>query len=180
MPIPAERHSILSRRTFLKQSLFGSLFLSFGGILRPTSVQDGDIQGLVFFSEHEFEIMKAVATCIIDLNSTDSLTAAEVALRADKFLSAEHPEIQDQIHTLLYVFNAPLFAFLFDFRFSSFISMAAEDQKTYLEDWMTSVLAFRRTGFQALKRTSLSMYYTDSRSWPGIRYDGMFLPWERD
>ena len=68
------------------------------------------------------------------------------------------------------------FAFLFDFRFSSFLDMNAADQDSYLEDWMTSSLEFRRTGYQALKRTCLSMFYTDTRSFADIGYHGMFLP----
>jgi hypothetical protein len=36
-------------------------------------------------------------------------------------------------------------------------------------------MGFRRTGFQALKRVSLSMFYTGSRSWTEIGYEGMFL-----
>jgi hypothetical protein len=167
----------LSRRTFLRQSILGSLFLSCGGLVRPLLGQSA--QSLLYFSDHEFEIMKSVAAQIIGLEASSPLSPREVALRADQFLSEEPPEIQDQVHTLLYAFNAPIFAFLFDFRFSSFLNMSEEDQQSYLEDWMTSNFAFRRTGFQALKKVSLSMYYTDSRSWPGIQYDGMFLPWER-
>jgi len=179
MAFVAEPDSPLSRRTFLRQSILGSLFLSFGGLVRPLLGQAVTTQSLLFFSDHEFKIMEAVATRIIDLDPSSPLSPTEVALRADRFLAAEPPEIQDQFHTLLYAFNAPFFAFLFDLRFSSFIGMSPEDQESYLEDWMTSTFAFRRTGFQALKRVSLSMYYTDSRSWPGIQYDGMFLPWER-
>jgi len=171
--------SLLSRRTFLRQSILGSVFLSFGGVFRPLLGQASPAQPLLFFSDHEFEIMKAVITRIIDLDGSSPLPPDEVAFRADQFLAGEPPEIQDQFHTLLYAFNAPIFTFLFDLRFSSFIGMSPEGQESYLEDWMTSAFAFRRTGFQALKRVSLSMYYTDSRSWPGIEYDGMFLPWER-
>ena len=145
--------------------------------MRPVLGQTA--QSLLYFTDHEFEVMKAVAAQIIGLESSSPLSAHEAAVRADRFLSEEPPEIQDQFHTLLYAFNAPIFAFLFDFRFSSFIGMSSEDQQSYLEDWMTSNFAFRRTGFQALKRVALSMYYTDSRSWPGIQYEGMFLPWER-
>jgi hypothetical protein len=57
--------------------------------------------------------------------------------------------------------------------------MSPQDKDSYLEDWMTSNLGFRRTGFQALKRISLSMFYTDSRSWTEIGYEGMFLPEDR-
>ncbi len=116
---------------------------------------------------------------MIGLSADAPLSSDEIALRADQFLSSEPPEIQEQLHTLFTVFNAPLFTFLFDWRFSSFLNMSPEDKDSYIEDWMTSPLPFRRTAFQALKRLSLSMYYTDSRSWPGIQYDGMFLPWER-
>lgn len=123
--------------------------------------------------------MKAVADRIVGIDGKSGLSAEEVTLRVDAYFNAADPEIQEQIHQLLTVFNAPFFTFLFDWRFSSFINMSPEDQDSYLEDWMTSVFAFRRTGFQALKRTCLSLYYTDSRSWPEIGYEGMFLPWER-
>ncbi len=179
MPSLADHVPQLSRRTFLRQSVFGSLFLTVGALGRPLQARSGISTSLLFFSDHEFEIMKAVAERVVELDSSSPMTPEEVALRADGFLAVEPPEIQDQFHTLLYAFNAPLFTFLFDLRFSSFIGMSADDQTSYLEDWMTSTFAFRRTGFQALKRVSLSMYYTDSRSWPGIGYDGMFLPWER-
>jgi hypothetical protein len=41
---------------------------------------------------------------------------------------------------------------------------------------MTSSFGFRRTGFQALKRLSMSMHYTDERSWEEIGFHGMELP----
>jgi hypothetical protein len=87
--------------------------------------------------------------------------------------------VQDQLHQLFTVFNAPFFTFLFDFRFCSFLNMSALDKDSYVLDWMTSKFGFRRTGFQALKRVSLSMFYTDSRSWKEIGYEGMFMPEDR-
>lgn len=126
-------------------------------------------------------IMRAVAARIVgaaEVTSTGE-NVIDTALRADEFLSLADTEIQEQFHQLLTVFNGPVFAFLFDFRFSSFLDMNPEDQESYLEDWMTSPLTFRRQAFVALKRLSLSMYYTDRRSWEDIRYSGLFLPWER-
>jgi hypothetical protein len=122
--------------------------------------------------------MEAIAACMIGLNETNEEPPgpAAVALRADSFLADADPEIQDQMHLLLTVFSASLFTFLFDFRLSSFLDMNREQRESYTHDWMTSRLGFRRTGFQALKRISLSMYYTDGRSWDGISYHGMFLP----
>lgn len=138
-------------------------------------VPDDVARQLRFFSPHEYLIMQAVADRIVGAPKSGAPSASDigVALRADVFLSTADLEIQDQFHQLLTVFNAPLFTFLFDFRFSSFINMKSEDQDSYLEDWMTSIVGFRRTGFQALKRTSLSMFYTEPRSWKEIGFDGM-------
>ena len=49
-------------------------------------------------------------------------------------------------------------------------------QDGYFEGWMTSSLGFRRTGFQALKRLSMSMVYTDQRSFGEIGYHGIEAP----
>src|SRR3972149_2127178 len=127
MAFVAEPDSPLSRRTFLRQSILGSLFLSFGGLVRPLLGQGVTTQSLLFFPDPAFKIMEAVATRVIDLDPSSPLSPTEVALRADRFLAAEPPEIQDQFHTLLYAFNAPFFAFLFDLPFSSFIGMRSEE-----------------------------------------------------
>ena len=170
-----------SRRSFLKQTLFGSLALA-GARFIPSSIIDsaGIVPSgkLLFFSPQEYYVFQSVAARIIGSpgNERDPFNGIPVAMRADQFLASSDPEAQSQYHQLLTVFNAPLFAFLFDFRFSSFVHMTPEDQDSYLDDWMRSGLAFRRTGFQALKRVSLSMYYTDARSWPDIGFDGQFLP----
>ena len=165
-----------TRRAFLKETLGGSLFLLGASVLgTPLLAFFRPDRTLAFLSPKEFSIMQAIAARIIGLSSASPLQPDEVSTRADAFLAAEPPEVQEQLHTLLNAFNAPFFTFLFDWRFSSFINMSPEDQDSYLEDWMTSSFAFRRTGFQALKRISLSMYYTDSRTWPGIGYTGMFM-----
>ena len=174
-----------TRRRFLKQTLDGAIILGAAKFL-PQGVllgQDSTSapKDLRYFDPHEYEIVRAIAERMVGRaeDSGSESASIDVAARADVFLSTAEPEIQDQIHQLLTVFNAPFFTFLFDFRFSSFVNMSAEDKDSYLEDWMTSILALRRTGFQALKRLCMSMYYTDSRSWQEIGYEGMFLPWER-
>jgi len=174
-----------SRRRFLKKSLFGVIALSAAKFVPWNSVQAGvgpeiELQ-LKFFSPLEFLIVKTAARRIVGapLGRNAGTDDVNVALRADTFLADADPEIQDQFHQLLTVFNGALFAFLFDFRFSSFVEMSPGDQDSYLQSWMTSGLSFRRSAFQALKRICLSLFYTDSRSWNEIHYDGLFLPWER-
>lgn len=175
----------LSRRRFLKQSLLGFTFLSVSKFIPrafATTLEPGDAGGnLLFFSPQEYMIMRAVAERIVGptILASEGEKTIDAARRADEFLSLADSEIQEQFHQLLTVFNGAFFAFLFDFRFSSFLDMNLRERDSYLEDWMMSSLTFRRQAFVALKRLSLSMYYTDHRSWDDIGYTGLFLPWER-
>jgi len=166
-----------SRRTFLKESLLGVAVLSAAKVHPRLLLSDGVpaevATQLHYFSGHEYMIVRAIAGCMVGRVPAETEDPIDAALRADQFLSTADEEVQDQIHQLLTAFNGPFFTFLFDFRFSSFLRMKPQDQDSYLEDWMTSTLAFRRKGFQALKRLTLSMYYTDRRSWATIGYHGM-------
>ena len=169
-----------TRRTFLKETFVGATILCAAKYspVAAFALRDSDTAGkLLFFSQKEYLIVSAVAERIIGVAASE--TSIRVAVRADAFLAAADPEIQEQFHLLLTVFNSPVFTFLFDLRFSNFLSMNEADKESYLLDWMTSNLAFRRTGFQGLKRLCMSMYYSDARSHAEIGYDGMFLPWER-
>ena len=174
-----------SRRKFLKETLSGVVFLSAAKLIPANllfaSEQDQVPGDLLFFSPKEYLIFEAVAERIIGPATPSRVRAKDigVAVRANQFLAGADPEVRGQIHQLLSIFNAPLFTFLFDFRTSSFLNMSLADKDSYLEDWMTSSLGFRRTGFQALKRVSMSMFYTDSRTWNEIGYDGMFMPEDR-
>jgi len=172
-----------SRRKFLKETLSGVVFLSMAKLIPSDILLANDLvpTDLLFFSSKEYLIFEAVAERIIGPASPGQVRTKDVgvAARADQFLEGADPEVQEQIHQLLSVFNAPLFTFLFDFRTSSFLNMSPADKDSYIEDWMTSNLGFRRTGFQALKRVSISMFYTDSRSWKEIGYEGMFMPEDR-
>lgn len=178
---PMHRHSP-SRRRFLKDTLFGVAILASAKLL-PSSLlvaqkQAGQSAALLFFSDAEYRIVNAAAARFIG-TAADGLVdndSIDVGLRADRFLSTADDEIKEQFHLLLSVFNSAIFAFLFDFRFSSFVGMSGEHQDSYLEDWMTSHLGFRRTAFQALKRLSMSMYYTDSRSWDALGYQPVTVP----
>jgi hypothetical protein len=179
------RANKISRRRFLKETLLGTAFLSTARFLPSAAVAAEALtripDTLLYFSPKEFLIFEAIADRIIGASPTGLPGSADVgvAARADQFLHRADPEIQEQFHQLLTVFNAPLFTFLFDFRFSSFLSMSPEDKDSYLEDWMTSVLGIRRTGFQALKRICMSMFYTHRSSWSEIGYEGMFMPEDR-
>ena len=170
------------RRRFLRQTFFGTAALfvapAFPTMRLHAQVPQETARKLLFFSEHEYLVVSAAAARLTGHIQGESGPAGSVdpALRADTFLSTEDPEIQEQIHLLLTIFNSPIAAFMFDFKFSGFLTMDAAGQDGYLEGWMKSSLGFRRTGFQALKRLSMSMHYTDEHSWEEIGYHGMELP----
>lgn len=175
----------VSRRKFLKETLFGAACLSVAKIVPSGTLFADELAGvppnLVYFSPKEFLIFEVAADRLIGTPRPGQPGSTEigVAARADQFLGGADPEVQEQFHQLLTVFNAPLFTFLFDFRFSSFLAMSPADKDSYIEDWMTSTLGVRRTGFQALKRVCMSMFYTHSGSWKEIGYEGMFMPEDR-
>jgi hypothetical protein len=174
-----------TRRKFLKESLVGVGLLFASKFIPSESLLAGELgqvpNDLAFFSAREYLIFEAVAERIIGtpFPGQPGVRDVGVAFRADQFLAGADPEVQDQLHQLFTVFNAAFFTFVFDFRLTSFVNMSATDKDSYILDWMTSRIGFRRTAFQALKRTALSMFYTDSRSWKEIGYEGMFMPEDR-
>ena len=170
------------RRRFMRQTLFGAAALFVAPVLSSrlihAQIPPGTAGKLQFFSNQEYLVVSAAAARLTGHipGEPGSGQTVDTALRADTFLGTEDPEIQEQIHLLLTMFNSPITAFIFNFKFSGFLSMDPAGQDRYLEGWMTSSLGFRRTGFQALKRLSMSMHYTDERSWEEIGFHGMELP----
>ena len=177
-----------SRRRFLRQTALGTAALIAARALtsrdaaaqgiagRPAQGSGGAAPALQFFSEEEYRVYSAAAARLT--GHAREAGGIDTALRADVFLSTEDPEIQDQIHLLLTIFNSIVSAILLSFTFSKFVDMDGAAQDSYLEGWMTSTFAFRRTAYQALKRLSMSMYYTDGRSWDEIGYHGIPSPGE--
>jgi hypothetical protein len=172
----------IGRRRFLRKTLFGGAALFVAPALPSgfihAQIPPGTARELQFFSEEEYAVVSAAAARLTGHVPGEPGPGGTIdpALRADRFLSTEDPEIQDQIHLLLTIFSSPIAALFFNFRFSGFLKMDAAGQESYIEGWMTSSLGFRRTGFQALKRLSMSMHYTDEHSWEEIGYNGMELP----
>ncbi len=165
------------RRRFLKRSAFGVVALGAGSFLPgcadPAEGVPFEIrQRLLFASPGEFLILRAAAETFIDLPTEGGpLASSDVAVRMDHYLGGADPEVQEQFHQLLTVFNSGITAFLFDLRTSSFVGMSIEDRATYVRDWMESPIGFRRTAFQALKRVAMSSYYSHPASWPTIGFD---------
>jgi hypothetical protein len=163
----------LTRRVFLKETLFGTVLLAAARPARLLAAASGEIPALTFFTEEEHAIVAAAAQRLVGAMVEPGSPPIDVPLRADRFLAAEEPEVQEQLHLLLAIFNSQFAALVFSLKFSSFLEMSPQAQDDYLEGWMTSRLAFRRTGFQGLKRLCMSMYYTHPASFDAIGYSPM-------
>jgi len=161
-----------SRRRFLRQTLFGTAALTAARPFTSFAGSPEEPPDLRFFSAGEHAVIAAVASRLLGIDGDPAAGSPpiDVAHRADRFLAAEDPEIQDQLHLLLTIFNSEFAAVVFALRFTSFIDMQPQAQDEYLEGWMTSRLGFRRTGFQALKRLCMSMYYTHPSAYAAIGY----------
>jgi hypothetical protein len=64
---------------------------------------------------------------------------------------------------------------LFDLAFARFTALGDAEKDASLRGWMTSRIALRRLGFQALRNLSLLGWYSQEASWPAIGYAGPLL-----
>ena len=167
----------MQRRLFLRRTAFGVAALTVGpwlpgGSPSPDHLPSDIGDRLLFASSGEFVVLQAVAETFIGLTGgVGPLSTAEAASRMDHYLAGADPEVQEQFHQLLTVFNSGITAFLFDLRTSSFVGMSPEDRVSYVQDWMESPIGFRRTAFQGLKRVAMSCYYSHPASFASIGYD---------
>jgi len=97
----------------------------------------------------------------------------DLAAKIDSLLAGLGEDFSKRYRSLLTVFEygAPLLGPVF----KRFTQMSSEEKDRYLSGWERSSLAFKRMGFQALKRTALSAYYGSPESWPSIGYRGPWL-----
>lgn len=126
---------------------------------------------LQLFTSREYKILKAAADRIIPQAS--ERYEMDLAQKIDSTLARVPKEIGQEFKLLLLVFEygAPLLGFVF----KPFTRMSPEEKDRYLTGWERSRLAFKRMGFQAIKRTALAAFYGSNLSWSTIGYRGPWL-----
>lgn len=122
-------------------------------------------------SPKEYNVLRAVGDRIVP-QATD-VPALDLARKADAILAGVRPEMQRDFKLLLIAFEYG--ALLLSGRLKFFSQMCPQEQDAYLESWQRSRLAFKRMGFQVLKRTALATYYGCRESWIRIGYPGPWL-----
>ena len=165
----------MDRRRFLKGSAAGIALLGVGSLL-PAGCRSypKPAVSLRFFNSREYATMNAVAARVIGAPTRIGPGAdrIDVAANVDAAVVPWDAEAQGQLRTMLRVFEHG--TYLFDLQRKRFTRLTAAQQDVYLTGWMSSTLGARRIVFRALKALAAGGYYTDSRAWAGIGYDG---PW---
>lgn len=156
-----------SRRGLIKKSLAGAVLLAAAGAvplaLRKTRLRAPRAK-LQFFTPAEYSIWAAVADRVLDTDSS----AIDVAGKADAFLAPLPSADAKDLKQLLALFDNALF----NLSARPFTQKSAAEQDAQLAGWETSRLAVKRTGFQAMKRLSCALYYSDPRTYASIGYPG--------
>jgi hypothetical protein len=166
-----------SRRFLLRGTVLGAVAMALGGALgswirRPTRLPTSPTRAL---TADQAAILTAIAeTFLPAAPGCPSVQDVQLVERVDAKLATVAAEDVDEVRTLLSVFEygAPLLGPASG-RFTA-LSDAARER--YLAGWEHSSLAFKRTGFHALKYLVYLYYYDAPRSWKKLRYTGPQIP----
>ncbi len=188
-----------TRRGLLKKTLGGAALLAAAGAvplaLRKTRLREPPPgRKLQFFTPAEYSIWAAVADRVLAQDATaatdehdDAARAAleaahrpgapgpaeiDVAGKADAFLAPLPPSDAKDLKQLLALFENALFSFVAGGPPRPFTQMTAAEQDAHLKSWQTSRLAIKRTGFQAMKRLSCALYFSDPKTFASVGYPG--------
>ncbi|HEX2485151.1 MAG TPA: hypothetical protein VHQ66_07620, partial [Myxococcota bacterium] len=128
-----------------------------------------------FFSPDEADVLTAIVERIVDTGLPDAPRVRESgALEAiDRLCASLDPELTRPLPALLRLVEwGP---YVFDLAFARFRALPPEAQDVSLRGWMTSSLALRRQGFQALKGLACYGWYSQEESWRLVGYAGPLL-----
>jgi hypothetical protein len=166
-----------TRRSFIKRGIFGGALLALGGAgglaLRRGVPATLPAEGLKVLGAREYAVVEALARrMIVPQPGFPSPDELRVAFECDRVLEKADETTQVEVRQLLQLFENALVGFVFGRRVTPFTKLLAEEQDQVLNEWMTSRLALRRTGFVALRTLVVSAYYGNPKAWPAVSYPG--------
>jgi len=181
-----------TRRGFLKKTLGGAVLLTVAGAvplaLRKTRLREHS-GALLFFTAAEYSIFAAIADAVLAEGPVSGLPGfagellakrptapspaeVDVAGKADKFLAPLDPASAKDLKQLLALFDNALFSLLTLGAATPFTQKTPAQQQAQLNDWATSRLSIRRTGYQAMKRLCAAIYFGTPSTYASIGYPG--------
>lgn len=171
----------VSRRSFLTLAGSGAALAALARVAPGAALACGPAASppagapVGFFSEDERAILTAVALRMVDtgLPGAPRVRESGAVDVIDRLCGTLDAELTRPLPALLRLVEwGP---YIFDRAFARFRELPPEAQDASLEGWMTSGLALRRQGFQALKGLSFYGWYSREESWRLVGYAGPLL-----
>jgi len=163
------------RRRFIQGGLAGALLLAAAGLLVLRRKEAVPVVGgpYAVLTPLEAAILLAVARRVVPPGPPfPSAESVRVTERVDAFLAMSHRGVQRDVKRLLALFDSALLGLIFDRSPARFRTASPEVQDARLKAWSECRLAFRRTGFRALRRLVCSAYYSSPATWGALGYPG--------
>ncbi len=166
-----EKRHLLTRREFIIVSVLGVSATMIAGVLPAHGGKYPEPKAkLNFFSAKEFTILTAIAAQFIAGAESTGIAPEDIALRIDELIVGGNEDVKTKFKLMLALVEHG--TFIFSFKFSRFTRLSREAQHDYLKGWGTSRLTFRRSVFQAFKKTCLNLFFQNEKSWKLINYKG--------
>jgi len=173
LPPPGGRDS---RRGFLKKGLFGGLLLALGGgtwLALKKGAQVALPPDLKVLDERRWPVVLALVDRFIPARPGFPAAASlDTAKAVDAILTMVDESSRVEVRQLLMLFENALPNFLFGLRTTPFSLLPPDEQDQVLNEWMTSRVPLRRTGFLALRTLVMSAYYGNPATWAAVGYPG--------
>jgi hypothetical protein len=173
LPPPGGRDT---RRGFLKKGLFGGLLLAFGGGTWLAFRRSAMVElpaGLQVLDARSYAVVRALVERFVPARPgfppPETLGTAKAV---DAILAMVDDSSRAELKQLLLLFENALPNFLFGLRTKPFTQMSPDEQEAVLNEWMTSRLAIRRTGYLALRTLVMGAYYGNPATWSAMGYPG--------
>ena len=161
------------RREFLRRGA-GGLLLALGGVLPGCGRAGGGRDDHRLLSDSERQVLQAICERFLPGGGrAPAASEIDVAGKIERLLPELGPHAISDFRHLLTLFEwSPL---LFECKLVRFTTLPPELQDQVIRGWAVSRLGFRRSGFAAMKRLAMSVYYTQEESWPAIGFPGPWL-----
>ena len=167
---------VQTRRSLLKKGLWGGGLLALSGVglsLQSSHIAHPPNIGLQVLTPQAFGTLLALINHVlpskIGFPATDEIRVAE---RVDALLAKMHPADGAELLQALQVIENPVLGALLDLRFQPFSAASPASQKQTLQNWKTSRLAVRRTGYVALSGLIKSSYFSHPKTYASVGYPG--------
>ena len=161
----------MRRRGFLKLGLVGGALLGLTGAglgLWPSRIRFVPQRALRVLDPAGFNVLAQVAARVAPSDGDP----VAIAHGVDETLVAQTPEAQDDFRKLLRLLENGLARLLLDGRPRNFTRLVAASQDAALAAFRDSRLVVRRSGYHALRKLCLAVYYAAPSTWGVIGYPG--------